>query len=547
MGKDVKREKLKKELSAPTRRIDYQVDTLQTKKNTSAYFSPDKNTITVNYYEGKDNSFNESRSTKAHEQKHRDNTATGMLEWSMSLEQHYKVCVHNETSANICELLEVREAYKAAKTPKERAQIAAKNSKFDYYFEAIKEGHINPLSSKSVDFEKEMEFIGKRTWLEWKFFYGKNYDDNHLAMTREFLERNDYDKLKKNDDNYNKALKIAYTIGGIDFSKYIPDERTFVNTNTKEADKLIARNVSRSEIKQMLKAKTSFYGDNPKLAPIKVQDEPDLSLRQQLSLAEHQLFVRNLNQMYDFSNLLKGKYETNNINVAIDGFLEDIKTNPKLKEEWQTRANQIAAEVAENNKTTLFFSKGDDELYKKKLKEIYTINGVCLLDSYKKDIEKLIPRAHQGAIIELEDSSFWDRAKKKCVSMKNKAKQFINGTKEKNAKKEFTSEFNKGKPQYATYSKDKRVSPVLYAEICDFRKPFLKQEQKQRTLAEAKTKAAVSNAKLAQRTSRKPDKVLGKKNPAAKKKAPVKKAEFHRKSDGDWMDAVWQKLKSFTR
>ena len=58
---------LLKDVEIPLRDIDFQVDTLQQNNNTwaAAYFSPSKNTITTNYRVGRDNSFNESDSSKS--------------------------------------------------------------------------------------------------------------------------------------------------------------------------------------------------------------------------------------------------------------------------------------------------------------------------------------------------------------------------------------------------------------------------------------------------------------------------------------------------
>ena len=113
--KNKTKEELKKQreatIPAPKREIDYQVDTLSTNTATSAYYSDTYNTITVNHIENEDNSFNESSATKAHEQKHRDNNIAGISKQSMSLEEYYKICCHDEISANITELLQLREEY----------------------------------------------------------------------------------------------------------------------------------------------------------------------------------------------------------------------------------------------------------------------------------------------------------------------------------------------------------------------------------------------------------------------------------------------------
>ena len=104
------KDNLLKDVEIPLRDIDFQVDTLQQNNNTwaAAYFSPSKNTITTNYRVGRDNSFNESDSTLLHEQKHRDNTASGFDVYAVSPEQAYKLNMHNEISATMAELIYLR-------------------------------------------------------------------------------------------------------------------------------------------------------------------------------------------------------------------------------------------------------------------------------------------------------------------------------------------------------------------------------------------------------------------------------------------------------
>ena len=234
---------------APTKKVDLQVDTLSYPPDAAAYFSPDTNTITQNYVIGRDNTFNQSPSTLAHEQKHRDNNAQGLKNMPMSLEEYYKVCCHDEISASTCELLQLRQEYIDAKTPEEREKIVHSSSgyKFGYYFDAVKKGEINPFSNSPEDFQKEMKFIATKTQEMWMKNYAVFYNDNHVSMTKNFLNRHDCSELNPNPENYNKALKIAYTIGGIDFSKYMEDIPC-INPSIELADEMIANNRHKTNI-----------------------------------------------------------------------------------------------------------------------------------------------------------------------------------------------------------------------------------------------------------------------------------------------------------
>lgn len=91
----------------PTRNVDFQIDMIPNLDNYSGgYFSPSKNSITLNYKKG-DESWNEwilDETVLAHEQKHRDNRAAGLYEYPVSPEQAYKINMHDEMAAHLREL-----------------------------------------------------------------------------------------------------------------------------------------------------------------------------------------------------------------------------------------------------------------------------------------------------------------------------------------------------------------------------------------------------------------------------------------------------------
>lgn len=201
------------------RDIDFQVDTLQQNNDTwaAAYFSPDKNTITTNYKLGKDNSFNESDSTLLHEQKHRDNAAAGLYRYAVSPEQAYKLNMHDEISATISELVYFREKYL------ETGDISVFDGKgafFDFYKQAIERGEIKPGSPYKEDFDKDMAMIVNGTRDMWGKKYAAQYNDNSMWDAKHSSDRSGK-YAEYYDQNYQRGMKIAYTIGGVDFTKYM--------------------------------------------------------------------------------------------------------------------------------------------------------------------------------------------------------------------------------------------------------------------------------------------------------------------------------------
>lgn len=313
---------------APTKKVDLQVDTLSYTPDAAAYFSPHINTITQNYVIGRDNTFNQSRSTLAHEEKHRNNNAQGLKNMPMSLEEYYKVCCHDEISATICELLQLRQEYIDAKTPEEREKIVHSSSgyKFGYYFDAVKKGEINPLSNSPEDFQKEMKFIATKTQEMWMKNHAVNYNDNHVSMTKNFLKVHDSSKLKPNPENYNKALKIAYTIGGIDFSKYMKDIPC-INPSIELADEMIANNRHKTNIEGAMDKENINFNNRYDilLSDMQMNFEQRLSLSEDIHTADMLKEILRVKKQF---NEAKTKEEKNNIkteNWYAQNYLENLK------------------------------------------------------------------------------------------------------------------------------------------------------------------------------------------------------------------------------
>ena len=203
----------------PLRDIDFQVDTLQQNDDTwaAAYFSPDKNTITTNYMLGRDNSFNESDNVLLHEQKHRDNSAAGLYSYAVSPEQAYKLNMHDEISATMAELIYFREKYL------ETGDISVfdgKGSFFDFYKQAVEKGEIKPGSPYKEDFEKDMALIVNGTRDTWEKKYAGLYNDYSMWHAKYSSGRSGK-FAEYYDQNYQRGMEIAYTIGGVDFTKYM--------------------------------------------------------------------------------------------------------------------------------------------------------------------------------------------------------------------------------------------------------------------------------------------------------------------------------------
>lgn len=208
------------------RTIDFQVDTLDIRDDEkswgghSGWGLNSKGVITANYniYESgyiNDNSI-DNYTLYVHEQKHRDNMENGIYEYPMSLEQAYKINMHDEISATMTELLQLREEYIQTGD----ISIFDKTPKLNFYKVAIEKGEIKPNSPYQEDFDKEMSFIVNGTRDMWVDNYSGMYvEQNSYFATASYDDSGKYAQYY--DENYERAKKIAYNIGGVDFTKYM--------------------------------------------------------------------------------------------------------------------------------------------------------------------------------------------------------------------------------------------------------------------------------------------------------------------------------------
>lgn len=243
----------------PTRKIDYQVDTVFTYNPVVAYFMKNKQSVTQNYYAHMDHNEIQEISLLAHEQKHRDNSFFDLPNTPMSLDQHYKALCHNEISANIVELLQLRQMYIDAPNQQERDKIVdAMNVNFKFYANSLKStdnNRIDPLSMSPKDFDNEMKFISNHIQKSWMEKNAQIYDKTNKLVVEGVFYIHNYNTLKENNANYQKYLDTVYTIGGINFSKYIDKDIDCYSTSIKEAQDLINKNAPRNKVQEKINGK----------------------------------------------------------------------------------------------------------------------------------------------------------------------------------------------------------------------------------------------------------------------------------------------------
>lgn len=298
--------------------IDFVVDTVTVDKaaGAAAYFQGGANTITSNYVVDEDENshqYNQSGETLTHEQKHRDNYLQGFYAYAVSPEQAYKRNMHDEISATMTELISLREEY--IKTGD--INVFDRIPKLSFYKEAIEKGEINPKSQYKEDFDKDMRFIVNGTQKMWVEKYGRDfYIDNCLW---EYANRGDHEGKYAAywDQNYQNSLKIAYNIGGVDFTQYMDKDVEIPKEANAKMIEEITNSPSMQEYYHLTDAQVFEKSGFPPY-------DGGMSLNEYKKLLQHQMAVNN-----KFSNIWNEEGQK----YTPQGYMEHLVSDEHKKEE----------------------------------------------------------------------------------------------------------------------------------------------------------------------------------------------------------------------
>mgnify|MGYP000080240492 FL=1 len=355
----------------PMRDINFQVDTIPN-ADAGGYFTSWKNTVTINYKPDDTawNNWSQSDNTLIHEQKHRDNAANGLYAYALSPEQAYKMNMHDEISANMASLLLLRQRYI------ENGDISIfekeEGGRFSFYADAIKEGKINPNSPYQEDFDKEMSLIVNGTRKMWQNDFGEIYIDQSMSSAQFYSDKSGK-YAEYYDENYQRGMKVAYNIGGVDFTKYMDGdveiserERLGLEQLAVDADKKVSNQ------------------DLAKRYHIPAYDG-SMSLEQYQKLVQHKLAM-NMFMVENKDNM--GIIGTNQTILNSKDFTEEEKKlsqyiMQKDQEKFQAAFNEVnqdlvnlavdsaAREYVEQGKE---FPKANETAYNKAVNDVYTVN-----------------------------------------------------------------------------------------------------------------------------------------------------------------------------
>lgn len=202
------------EIKNPVATIAYYTDTLY--QATSALLMYNKGKI-MRYYVENNGSFYLRMPYIVHEDWHRHNSQSGFrLNSKISPYEYYKLSIQDEMTANLAAILTARYEYLCAQNQKEIVKKYEKTY-MGFYFKAIKAKKIKP--NALVMDEKERAFLANGVKKMWFETYYQTYAPALYRMIPRYIERKNL--YSSNPKAYQKYVSHFWTIGGIDFSKYL--------------------------------------------------------------------------------------------------------------------------------------------------------------------------------------------------------------------------------------------------------------------------------------------------------------------------------------
>jgi hypothetical protein len=174
--------------------------------------------------------------------------------------------MHEEISANVAAILTADFEYQLAKD-KQKVIKKYENTYMKFYFDAIKDGTINPECTDSLERDKKYGLLMNGAIRMWEQKFRAHYTPSLISSLTQYLKN--YGFNKPHDKNYHRALTHLYSFGGIDLSKYIKDDAEFVDIKLKMCDELAgvkSLNKSKNE-RQSVVDDIFFNGDKLRKFP----------------------------------------------------------------------------------------------------------------------------------------------------------------------------------------------------------------------------------------------------------------------------------------
>ena len=220
-------------VQSPSKITSFKTDTLSQSSSSLLYYV---NYQIIRNYVEKNPSFRMQLPYFAHEDWHNHNYLSKyrfLLKFSPL--EYAKLCMHDEISANLAAILTADLEYQLA-DDKDKVMKKYENTYMGFYFKAVKNGAIKTGTDDEAENEKKYHFLANGVVKMWQEKYARSYKDIQKRMLLNYIHRAGL--FKSFPKNYKKTLSHMYTLGGIDFSKYIENDVVSLNMHAEILDEL---------------------------------------------------------------------------------------------------------------------------------------------------------------------------------------------------------------------------------------------------------------------------------------------------------------------
>jgi len=350
-----------RKVGRPVVSLEYRTDTLYHGTSILMYFQNGQG-IVRNYLE-KNEAFRLQMPYAVHEWWHSVNYKTGYRNrFKFTPYEYFRLCMHDEISANLAALLTVRYEYLAAKDKSEVLKKYQK-SQYKFYIEAVKKGEIKPESPDSLERDKEWNLIANGTRDMWMEKFSEHYASNYnYKMVSRYIKR--VGLFADSKKNYSYVRRKMYTIGGIDFSAYMDKDIEPVNNLVK-----IKENITKvSCFKKGCKGMLDFMENNYKVLS-------KIDIFHQDEAFQHVFIAARLKYMLKGVSAEDLKTHPQIISSCYEHILSSMQKD-KSCGEFLKKCGTI-----DNNCAIVIANTGNE--YAENIRRMYTFNGVDLSEQIK--------------------------------------------------------------------------------------------------------------------------------------------------------------------
>lgn len=235
------------------------------------------------------------------------------LKIKYSPSQFAQLRMHEEISANVAAILTADLEYQLAED-KNAVIKKYENTYMGFYFQAIKDGSIKPESTNQEALDKKYTLLINGAISMWERLYRAHYSRSLNSSIKQYLR--DFGFRKPYPDNYQKILTHMYTFGGVDLSRYIVNDASFLDVRVSIFDEMSRVKMFNRSIKE----REALINDVFQYAPYL----KNFSASQRASVLEHIIIASRLKLELEKLNSYALKPNTPAITVAYHKVMHEL-------------------------------------------------------------------------------------------------------------------------------------------------------------------------------------------------------------------------------